>query len=70
MAVTVANSAALTAGAPAPPPSALQSTMSSSGVASSDAACAVEVRGLIISAVIFFIVLWLHPYFAGVSPLP
>lgn len=30
----------------------------------------VEVRGLIISAIIFFVVLWLHPYFTGVAPIP
>ena len=29
-----------------------------------------EVRGLVISAIIFTVVLFLHPYFAGVSPLP
>ena len=29
-----------------------------------------EIRGLAISAVIFTIVLFLHPYFTGVSPLP
>jgi uncharacterized membrane protein len=31
---------------------------------------AAEIRGLVISAVIFTIVLFLHPYFTGVSPLP
>jgi uncharacterized membrane protein len=29
----------------------------------------VEAKGLIISAIIFAVALWLHPYFAGVSPL-
>jgi len=29
-----------------------------------------ELRGLLISAVIFAIAIYLHPYFAGVSPLP
>lgn len=31
---------------------------------------ALELRGLAISAIIFVIVIFLHPYFAGVSPLP
>jgi hypothetical protein len=31
---------------------------------------AAEIRGLVISAMIFTIVLFLHPYFTGVSPLP
>lgn len=30
----------------------------------------VEVRGIIISAVIFFVLVFLHPYFTGVSPIP
>jgi uncharacterized membrane protein len=30
----------------------------------------VEVRGIFISAVIFFALVFLHPYFAGVSPIP
>lgn len=30
----------------------------------------VELKGLIISAIIFVVALWLHPYFAGVAPLP
>lgn len=29
-----------------------------------------ELRGILISAVIFTVVLFLHPYFTGVSPLP
>ena len=29
----------------------------------------VEVRGILISAVIFFVLVFLHPYFAGVSPI-
>ncbi len=33
-------------------------------------ALSVEVRGIIISAVIFFVLVFLHPYFAGVSPIP
>ena len=30
----------------------------------------VEARGIVISAVVFFVLLYLHPYFAGVSPMP
>jgi len=30
----------------------------------------VELRGLVISAIIFLVVLWLHPYFTGVAPIP
>lgn len=30
----------------------------------------VEVRGVVISVVIFFVLMYLHPYFAGVSPMP
>lgn len=30
----------------------------------------VEIRGLLISVVIFVIAIFLHPYFAGVSPMP
>ncbi len=30
----------------------------------------VEIRGILISAVIFFVLVLLHPYFAGVSPMP
>ena len=33
-------------------------------------ALSVEVRGILISAVIFFILVFLHPYFAGVAALP
>jgi len=33
-------------------------------------ALSVEVRGIVISAVIFFVLVFLHPYFAGVSPIP
>ena len=33
-------------------------------------AAAAELRGVIISAIIFIVVLYLHPWFAGVSPLP
>ncbi len=29
-----------------------------------------EVKGLVISAVVFIVVILLHPYFAGVSPIP
>jgi len=29
-----------------------------------------EIRGLLISAAVFAVFMWLHPYFAGVSPLP
>jgi len=32
-------------------------------------ALSVEVRGILISAVIFFVLVFLHPYFAGVSPI-
>ena len=32
-------------------------------------AFSVEVRGILISAVIFFVLVFLHPYFAGVSPI-
>ncbi len=30
----------------------------------------VEARGLVISVIIFFVLMYLHPYFAGVSPIP
>lgn len=30
----------------------------------------IEIRGIVISAVIFFVLVYLHPYFAGVSPIP
>ncbi len=33
-------------------------------------ALSVEIRGILISAVIFFVLVFLHPYFAGVSPIP
>ena len=33
-------------------------------------ALSVEVRGILISVVIFFALVFLHPYFAGVSPFP
>ena len=33
-------------------------------------ALSVEVRGIVISAVVFFVMVFLHPYFAGVSPFP
>ena len=33
-------------------------------------ALSVEIRGIVISAVIFFVLVYLHPYFAGVSPIP
>ncbi len=33
-------------------------------------ALSVEVRGILISAVIFFVLVFLHPYFAGVSLIP
>ena len=33
-------------------------------------ALSVEIRGIVISAVIFFVLVFLHPYFAGVSPMP
>ena len=33
-------------------------------------ALSVEVRGIVISAVVFFVLVYLHPYFAGVSPIP
>jgi uncharacterized membrane protein len=33
-------------------------------------ALSVEVRGIVISAVFFFVLVYLHPYFAGVSPIP
>ncbi len=29
-----------------------------------------ELKGLVISAIVFVVLIWLHPYFAGVSPLP
>jgi len=29
-----------------------------------------ELKGLVISAVVFAVLIWLHPYFAGVSPIP
>ena len=29
-----------------------------------------ELKGLVISAIVFTVLIWLHPYFAGVSPLP
>jgi len=32
-------------------------------------ALSVEIRGIFISAVIFFVLVFLHPYFAGVSPI-
>ncbi len=32
-------------------------------------ALSVEIRGILISAVIFFVLVFLHPYFAGVSPI-
>lgn len=33
-------------------------------------ALSVEFRGIVISAVIFVVLVYLHPYFAGVSPIP
>jgi len=33
-------------------------------------ALSVEIRGIVISAVVFFVLVYLHPYFAGVSPIP
>ena len=33
-------------------------------------ALSIEIRGIVISAVIFFVLVYLHPYFAGVSPIP
>jgi hypothetical protein len=30
----------------------------------------VEARGFVVSAVVFYVLLRLHPYFAGVSPMP
>ena len=33
-------------------------------------ALSVEIRGIVISAVVFFLLVYLHPYFAGVSPIP
>ncbi len=33
-------------------------------------ALSVEVRGIVISAAVFFVLVYLHPYFAGVSPIP
>ncbi len=30
----------------------------------------IEARGIVISTVIFFVLVFLHPYFAGVSPIP
>ena len=33
-------------------------------------ALSVEVRGIVISVVVFFVLVFLHPYFAGVSPIP
>lgn len=33
-------------------------------------ALSVEVRGIVISAVVFVVLVFLHPYFAGVSPIP
>lgn len=33
-------------------------------------ALSVEVRGIVISAVVFFVLVGLHPWFAGVSPFP
>jgi uncharacterized membrane protein len=33
-------------------------------------ALSIEVRGIVISAVVFFVLVYLHPYFAGVSPFP
>lgn len=33
-------------------------------------ALSVEIRGIVISAVVFFALVYLHPYFAGVSPIP
>ena len=33
-------------------------------------ALSVEIRGVLISVVVFFVLVFLHPYFAGVSPIP
>jgi len=33
-------------------------------------ALSVEVRGIMIAVVIFFVLVFLHPYFAGVTPIP
>jgi uncharacterized membrane protein len=33
-------------------------------------ALSVEIRGIVISAVVFFVLAYLHPYFAGVSAIP
>lgn len=33
-------------------------------------ALSVEVRGILIAVVIFFVLVYLHPYFAGVLPIP
>jgi uncharacterized membrane protein len=33
-------------------------------------ALSVEIRGIVISAVVFFVLVYLHPYIAGVSPIP
>ena len=33
-------------------------------------ALSVEIRSILISVVIFFVLFFLHPYFAGVSPIP
>jgi len=30
----------------------------------------IEARGIVISTVIFFVLVFLHPYFAGISPIP
>lgn len=29
-----------------------------------------ELKGVVISAIVFTVLIWIHPYFAGVSPLP
>lgn len=34
------------------------------------AALSVEIRGILISALVFFVLVFLHPYFAGVSLIP
>jgi uncharacterized membrane protein len=33
-------------------------------------ALSVEIRGIVISVVAFFVLVYLHPYFTGVSPIP
>ena len=33
-------------------------------------ALSIEVRGIVISTVVFFVLVFLHPYFAGVSAIP